>query len=288
MSAGDLEKQVTILKQQLLQAQRLSAIGELVSTTTHEFNNVLMTIIGYAQMGIRHKDQATRDKALEKILAAGQRAAKITNSVLGMARNRSGSFEPTSIGKIVEESLVLLERDMQKYRIRLETQIAPVPEIRAIGNQIQQVLLNLLINARQAMSPGGTIVVRVEHDAKANTVDLVVRDTGSGIPADKLSRIFEPYYSTKSGPDSSGCGGTGLGLAACRQVVEQHQGRIRVESTVGKGTQFTIKLPIVNGDRGPGNGEPENRNGKPVTGYGLQVTGNGEPGTGQGQSMCNG
>lgn len=127
MSAGDLEKQVTILKQQLLQAQRLSAIGELVSTTTHEFNNVLMTIIGYAQMGIRHKDQATRDKALEKILAAGQRAAKITNSVLGMARNRSGSFEPTSIGKIVEESLVLLERDMQKYRIRLETQIAPVP-----------------------------------------------------------------------------------------------------------------------------------------------------------------
>jgi signal transduction histidine kinase len=245
MSAGDLEKQLAILKQQLLQAQRLSALGELVSTTTHEFNNVLMTIIGYAQMGIRHKDQATRDKALEKILAAGQRAAKITNSVLGMARNRSASFEPTSIGKLVEESLLLLERDMQKYRIRLETQIAPVPEIRAIGNQIQQVLLNLLINARQAMSPGGTILVRVEHDVKNNTVDLIVRDTGSGIPADKLSRIFEPYYSTKSGPDSSGCGGTGLGLSACRQIVEQHHGRIRVESTVGKGTQFTIKLPIT-------------------------------------------
>src|ERR1700704_5523246 len=100
-----LEEQVAMLKDQLNQAQKLTALGELVSTTTHEFNNVLMTIINYAKMGMRHRDQATRDKAFEKILAAGNRAAKITNSVLGFARNRSNSFEPTDMVKLVEDSL---------------------------------------------------------------------------------------------------------------------------------------------------------------------------------------
>ena len=122
MTDISLEQQIADLKQQLLQAQRLTALGELVSTTTHEFNNVLTTIINYAQLGMRHKDTATRDKAFDKIFAAGQRAAKITNSVLGMARNRSASMEPTSVPKLVSESLVLLEREMSKYRIRVETQ----------------------------------------------------------------------------------------------------------------------------------------------------------------------
>ena len=245
MTDPGLEQQLAELKQQLIQAQRLTALGELVSTTTHEFNNVLMTIINYAQLGVRHKDQPTRDKAFEKILAAGQRAAKITNAVLGMARNRSASFEPTDVAKLVSESLVLLEREMSKYRVRVETQLSDVPEIMAVGNQIQQVLLNLLINARQAMPGGGQILIRVERDELANTVDLVVRDSGNGIPPDKLTKIFDPYFSTKSGPDASGCGGTGLGLSACRNIIDLHHGRIRVESTVGKGTQFTIKLPIA-------------------------------------------
>ena len=106
-------------------------------------------------------------------------------------------------------------------------------------------LLNLLINARQAMPSGGRVLIRLEHDAAADMVDLVVRDTGCGIPADKLPRIFEPFFTTKSGPDETGKGGTGLGLASCRQIIEAHRGRIRVESTVGKGTQFTIKLPVA-------------------------------------------
>jgi signal transduction histidine kinase len=114
-----------------------------------------------------------------------------------------------------------------------------------MGNQIQQVLLNLLINARQAMPSGGRVIIRLEHDVVSDTVDLVVRDTGSGIPADKLPRIFDPFFTTKSGPDETGMGGTGLGLASCRQIIESHRGRIRVESTVGKGTQFTIKLPVA-------------------------------------------
>ena len=239
------QEQLAALKQQLLQAQKLTALGELVSTTTHEFNNVLMTILNYAKMGLRHKDEATRDKALTKILDAAQRAAKITNSVLGMARNRSSQLEPTNLAKIVEETLVLLEREMTKYRIAVETHLPPVPEVHAIGNQIQQVLLNLLINARQAMPSGGRVTIRLEHDPKSGMVDLSVRDTGSGIPADKLKRIFEPFYTTKQGPDDSGKGGTGLGLSACRNIIEAHRGRIRVNSTVGKGTEFIIRLPVA-------------------------------------------
>lgn len=234
-----------VLPEHFLQTQKLAALGELLSTTTHEFNNVLMTILNYAQMGQRHKDEATRDKALEKILIAAKRAAKITSSILAVARNRSGSFEPTNLRQIVDDTLVLLERELSKYRISVETQLAEVPDVLAMGNQIQQVLLNLLINARQAMQSGGRAIIRLEFDAANQMVDLVVRDTGSGIPAEKLPQIFEPFFTTKSGPDDSGKGGTGLGLATCRQIIEAHRGRIRVESTVGKGTQFTIKLPVA-------------------------------------------
>lgn len=239
------EEQIALLQEQLAHAQRLAALGELVGTTTHEFNNVLMTIINYARMGLRHKDEPTRDKALTRILSAGERAAKITSVVLGAARNRSDSFEPTDLAKLIEDSLVLLEREMNKYRISVERQFEPAPEALANGNQIQQVLLNLLINARQAMPGGGRLIIKVAHDRVDGTVDLTVRDTGCGIEPDKLRRIFDPYFSTKSGPDETGKGGTGLGLSSCRRIIESHHGRIRVESTVGKGTAFTIKLPVA-------------------------------------------
>lgn len=243
--APDLEEQVAFLKQQLFEAQKLTALGELVSTTTHEFNNVLTTIINYAKMGQRHRDDATRDKAFDKIMAAGQRAAKITNGILGFARNRPQGFEPTDMVKLVDDSLMLLEREMSKYRVAVERQIQPVPLGLVNANQIQQVLMNLLVNARQAMTSGGTIWVRLTHDAVNDTVDLMIRDNGGGIPAEKLPRIFDRYFTTKSGPDASGKGGTGLGLSFCRDVIEAHQGRIRVESTVGKGTAFTLKLPVA-------------------------------------------
>src|SRR4051812_27690143 len=100
-----LEQQVEILKQQLAQAQKQTALGELVGTTTHEFNNVLMTIINYAKMGLRHKDTATRDKALDKILAGANRAAKITTGILAFARNRSQHMEPTDLVRVVDDSL---------------------------------------------------------------------------------------------------------------------------------------------------------------------------------------
>lgn len=240
-----LEDQIAILTQQLQQAQKLTSLGELLSTTTHEFNNVLTTIMNYAKMGLRCRDDATRDKALEKILAASQKAARITYSILGVARNRSGAFEATDVAQLIDDALVLLEREMSKHRISIDRQFAPVPLGLVSGNQIQQVLLNLLINARQAMPRGGRILIRLEHDPAEDMLVLTVRDQGRGIPADQLPRIFEPFYSTKSGPDDTGKGGSGLGLASCRSIIESHQGRIRVQSTVGKGTAFVILLPVA-------------------------------------------
>jgi len=240
-----LQQQVDMLKQQLAQAQKLTALGELVGTTTHEFNNVLMTIINYAKMGMRHKDAASRDKCFDKIYAAGNRAARITNTVLGMARNRSTGIEAADLHKLVEDTMMLLEREMRKYRIAVETQLDPIPEARINGNQIQQVLLNLLINARQAMPNGGRLSVRLSHDAENDMIQLVVRDFGCGIPAEKLPRIFDSFYTTKAGPDDSGKGGTGLGLSMCRDIIEAHCGQIRVNSTPGKGTAFTLRLPSV-------------------------------------------
>lgn len=242
---SELRQQVEMLKRQLAQAQKLTALGELVSTTTHEFNNVLTTIINYAKLGLRHKDHANREKCFEKILAAGNRAARITNGVLGIARNRSAGQEPTDLARLVEDTLLLLEREMNKYRITVEKHFQPTPPAMVNGNQMQQVLLNMLINARQAMPSGGRVVLKLYHDPESDTVDLVIRDYGCGIPPDKLPHIFEPFFTTKSGPDASGKGGTGLGLSMCRDIIEAHRGRIRVESTVGRGTAFTLKLPVA-------------------------------------------
>lgn len=240
-----VERQLELLEEELRRTQRFAALGELASTTTHEFNNVLTTIINYAKLGLRHKDEATRDKSLTKILEASLRAEKITNGVLGMARNRGTDRAPTDLAKLVEESLVLLEREMRKYRVQVELAVEPAPLALVCGNQIQQVLLNLLTNARQAMPGGGRVFIRIALDAAAGTVDLTIRDTGAGIPAEQLPRIFDRFYTTKRGPDASGKGGTGVGLSMCREIIEQHQGRIRVESTPGRGTAFTLKLPIA-------------------------------------------
>ena len=246
MESGEqsLEEQVEVLKQQLVESQRMAALGELVGTTTHEFNNILMTVINYAKLGMRNKDEPSRDKALSKILSAAERAEKLTNSVLGLARNRKQEFAPTDLAAIIQESLILLEREMMKYRVNVRCEFAEVPPVHAIGNQIQQVLLNLMTNSRQAMSNGGEIVIRLAHNLEEQLVDLVIRDNGSGIPRETLPRIFDRFYTTKSGPDESGKGGTGVGLSTCKDIIDAHQGRLRVESTVGKGTAFTIRLPV--------------------------------------------
>jgi len=241
----DQDRWIADLEQRLVQCERLAAVGELTSTTTHEFNNILMTILNYAKLGLRHKDEATREKALTRILDAANRGAKITSLVLGLSRTGSGNFDPIDLVAIVEDSLVLLEKELQKYRIHVEKELSGVPVIQGSAGALQRLLLNLITNARQAIKENGTIRIIVKHEPKTGSVVLTVRDNGSGIPKEVLPKIFDRFFTTKSGPDASGKGGTGLGLSACKQIIDDHRGRIRVESTVGKGTAFTIRFPVA-------------------------------------------
>jgi signal transduction histidine kinase len=230
------------LKQQLLQAQRLSSVGELASSVAHEFNNILTTIINYAKMGMRGQNAAAQAQAFEKILRGGHRAAGIVNSMLGYARNNSVTRESTDLVALVEEVLVLTEKDLSKHRVQIEKRFEGRPMAVIVPGQIEQILVNLVINARQAMPNGGRLRLEVKESVPADTVEIRVADTGVGIAPENLRQIFEPFFTTKT-PDENGHGGTGLGLSVCRQIIEQHHGRIRVESVVGKGSAFILKLP---------------------------------------------
>ena len=241
------EAEIESLKAQLLEARKQATLGELLGTTTHEFNNALTTILNYARLGLRHPDKETRDKALERILSASTRAAKITASVLSMSRSHRSSnrMEPVNLVFLTEEVLVLLEREMMKYRVQVEREFSEVPKVLANPGQLQQVLLNLLVNARQAMPVGGRLILRIATTPARQSVSLVVRDTGCGMSRDVMQKMFEANFSTKAGPDETGKGGTGLGLAACREILEAHKGRIRVESSIGKGTAITVRFPSI-------------------------------------------
>jgi signal transduction histidine kinase len=232
------------LRQQLLRAQRLSSVGTLASSVAHEFNNILTTIINYAKLGLRAEgDEAVRTQALEKILKGSQRAATIISSMLGFARNSSSQRELTDLAALIEEVLILTEKDLSKHRVQVETKFQARPQAPVVRGQIEQILLNLIINARQAMPRGGRLRIEVRENVQTQMAEIRISDTGVGIPPEQLRLIFEPFYSTKE-PDEHGHGGSGLGLSVCRQIIEQHQGRIRVESLVGKGSTFTVKLPL--------------------------------------------
>ncbi len=232
------------LRRHLMQAQRLSSVGALAASITHEFNNILTTTINYARLGLRHKDDASRDKAFDKILSAGQRASRITTGMLAFARGGGDRQEPAELEAVVREVLVLAEKDLQMHRVRWQIDVVGTPKAEVNATQVQQVLLNLIVNARQAMSGGGDLRIMVRENADTGTAEVTVRDSGPGMSPEQLRRIFEPFYSTKE-RDSTGRGGTGLGLALCREIMESHRGRIRVESTVGVGTAFTLKFPLV-------------------------------------------
>lgn len=242
---AELKLQVQSLQQQLSQAQKMSTVGALASSITHEFNNILTTVINYAKMGVRHKDVATRDKAFEKILAAGHRASKITTGMLSYARQQSDRREPMDLTVLVDDLLVLVEKDLQRHRVKLEINTQGQPWAAVNSGQVQQVLLNLIVNARQAMPSGGVLTIAVRENRDAEQAEISVADTGCGIPAEKLRKIFEPYFTTKA-PDEQGQGGTGLGLSLAKDVMEAHGGRIRVESAPGVGTTFTLKFPLSN------------------------------------------
>src|SRR5438067_12504085 len=167
------------LRQQLLQAQRLSSVGALASSVAHEFNNILTTIINYARLAQRsNQDEAARAQALEKILKGSHRAATIISSMLGFARNTSAQRESTDVVALVEEILVLTDKDLSKHRIHVEKKYQGRPKAYVVPAQIEQVLLNLIINARQAMPRGGRLVIEVRDNARTGMVELSVSDTG--------------------------------------------------------------------------------------------------------------
>jgi signal transduction histidine kinase len=236
-------EEVEALRRQVVALQRVSSLGVLAGGVCHELNNALTPILNYAKLGLRNPDPEYRRKAFEKILDAAQRASAITGGVLGLARPRADRLEPTDLVRLTEEVLLLVNKDLTRGRVALDFQTEGRPHAKVNPAQIQQVLLNLVINARQAMPRGGVVRVRVAHDPTGRVAEVSVADTGMGIAPADLRRIFEPFFTTKTGPDATGLGGTGLGLAVCRDIVEAHHGRLRAESRVGQGTTFTLRLP---------------------------------------------
>jgi signal transduction histidine kinase len=232
------------LRRQVIALQRISSLGVLAGGVLHELNNALTPILNYAKLGLRNPDPAYRERALTQIVAASQRATQITRGMLGLSRPGGLSHrEPTDLARLVEEVVVLVKKDLARHRVRLDVTMNGRPSARVDPAQIQQVLINLLINARQAMPAGGVVRLRLGQDPTGRLAELSVADTGVGIAPADLRRIFEPFYSTKTTPDAAGQGSTGLGLAVCRDIVAAHHGRLRAESRPGQGSVFTMILP---------------------------------------------
>ena len=238
-------QELEALRRQVVALQRISSLGVLAGSVFHELNNTLTPVISYAKLGLRNPDPAYRERALTRILDAGQRAAAITGGMLGLSRpGRDPNHRvPVDLNRLVQEVVLLINKDLARNKVRLEVQLLGRPFARVNPAQIQQVLINLLINARQAMPQGGVATVRLNADPTGRLAELSVIDRGVGIAPGNLRHIFEPFFSTKTGPDASGLGGTGLGLSVCRDIVEAHHGRLRAESRLGQGSTFTLLLP---------------------------------------------
>jgi len=238
-------EEVEALRRQIVALQRISSLGILAGGVFHELNNALTPILNYAKLGLRNPDPAYRERALTRILEAGQRVVAITGGMLALSRpGRDPNHRAAvDLNRLAEEVVLLTGKDLARNKVRLEVQLLGRPYARVNPAQIQQVLINLLINARQAMPDGGVATLRLAPDAAGRLVELSVIDHGIGIAPENLRRVFEPFFSTKTGPDASGLGGTGLGLAVCRDIVEAHHGRLRAESRLGQGSTFTLVLP---------------------------------------------
>jgi signal transduction histidine kinase len=241
------QQQLDFLHEQLTESQRLATIGTIAAVIAHEFNNLLTPIVSYSQYALASANTDTPDmelikKALGKAFASADKAGKICSSMLSLARGES-TFGPVCVQKLVDEVLMVLARDPQKDGIALRVQVQPELFVYGDAVQLEQVLLNLLINARQAMlGKGGSLTVKA--GAEDDDLKLQVIDTGPGIPERLLPKIFQPFFTTKGTARKGETKGTGLGLAICKEIIEHHKGRIDVQSEVGKGTTFTIYMPI--------------------------------------------
>ncbi|MFQ5631869.1 MAG: ATP-binding protein, partial [bacterium] len=242
------------LEEQLLQAQKMETIGTLAGGVAHDFNNLLTAILGNASFGLQEiKPDNPAYEYLIEIEKAGERASNLTNQLLSFSRRQTLRKEIIDLNHAIDDLLKMLRRILGED-IQLVVEFSPkTATVLADAGQMQQVLMNLFANARDAMPHGGTLTLKTDilpkeqlagylqkKDSLENYVQIVVSDTGSGIDKESLPRIFDPFYTTKEVGK-----GTGLGLAVVHGIVEQHEGHVQVESESGKGTTFKIFLPAV-------------------------------------------
>ena len=226
------------MEEQLLRQERLASLGLLAAGVAHEVNTPLTGISSYTQMLLEEMPaDDPRREILQKIEAQSRRASSIANSLLDLVRPERAPFEGVSLDAAAREVLKLFEPQIRERGIRLEADLcAGLPLVHGDRGKLQQVLLNLLLNARDAVGDGGT--VRVSTYARGGAVVLEVVDDGVGIAEEDLSRIFDPFFTTK------GVGkGTGLGLSISHGIVREHGGEMHVESSPGEFTRFRVEIP---------------------------------------------
>ena len=233
------------LERRLVQADKLSSIGLLAAGVAHEVNTPLAVISTYAQM-LAKQISGDADKAplLEKISKQTFRASEIVNSLLNFSRTSPTEFESVDLNRLIDETLTILEHQLNKAGIQVERDLEPDLEpVRGNAGKLQQVFLNLFLNARDAMEGGGTLRVRTRLDAAddgAEQVQMIVEDTGSGIDVEAMPKIFDPFFTTKAVRK-----GTGLGLAVSYGIIREHGGNVEVESRKGEGTRFVLSFPTL-------------------------------------------
>jgi len=239
-----LDDETRDIYHQLLQAEKMAALGQTISGVAHELNNPLATILSWSE---RLSQTPTLDASLrhglDTILSESERAARIVRNLLTFARKRQTTRMMVDVNQVVAETLALRAYDLRLMNIRvIDALAAGLPQVFADGHQVQQVLLNLIINAEQAMLSAngrGVLVVRSWHDVDHESVVLEINDDGPGIPEDIQPKIFDPFFTTKDVGK-----GTGLGLTVAYAIVQEHGGRIRLESKPGAGASFYVELPV--------------------------------------------
>jgi PAS domain S-box-containing protein len=238
-----LRRQAQELEQQLIASGRLVSLGEITASMAHEFNNPLGIVMGFAQLLLTETDPASSHyQSLKIIDEETKRCQRIIQDLLQYARPRSVEFAPTGVEQAVQKTLNLVSSHLINQKIGVTTEIEPnLPQIHADAQQLEQVMLNLYLNAIDAMPNGGWLTVaakRNENGAGAPAIVIVIADTGFGIDETDLPKIFLPFFSVKKRK------GLGLGLPICERIVKNHGGKIAVESQASVGTTFNIYLPL--------------------------------------------
>ena len=231
------------LEAQLAQADKMSSIGLLAAGVAHEVNTPLAVISSYAQLLAKQlQGDEKRSELLDKITKQTFRASEIVNNLLNFSRTSGTEFGSVDVNRIIHDTLALLEHQFKTAHIHVVGELQPaLPQIHGNQGKLQQVFLNLFLNAKDAMPHGGTLTVRTAQD---HGIKVHVIDTGTGIAPEHIHRIYDPFFTTKGRPKQGGSGGTGLGLAVTYGIIQEHAGKIRVESSPGVGTSFYMEFPM--------------------------------------------